>query len=279
MSRPMRVAIVGATGFVGYALSESLGRIGHTEIFRLQRPDFELTDMGGWNLPDGLDAVVIAAGATTGDSGMLHAVNVAGPARLAGHCRKRGVRRLVLLSSGAVYGDTSEATHPGLEAKPSSAYGRSKLEGECAVREAWGGEGLAVLRLYFPYGPGQRSPRLMPRLVQRVADGQPIVCRPDGGPVLSLTHISDLQDIVIRDFVAGARDGVFNIASDVRASIEQIAWGIGTHLGRAPNLDRSGAAMDCISVPYEGQRTWCGLDLCPEQYIQRAPAMGNGRAA
>src|SRR5262249_36422627 len=83
-------------------------------------------------------------------------VNVTGTRLVADGAVAAGVSRLVFFSTIAVYGLTGpegadEATPP----RPESAYARTKLEGEEAVRDADGRGGLrtTVLRLAAVYGP------------------------------------------------------------------------------------------------------------------------------
>jgi nucleoside-diphosphate-sugar epimerase len=205
---------------------------------------------------------VIATGLREGTDAELRRVNCDAPAELVAWLRTAGVRKLVLLSSGAVYGNAGATKqHPGLTAVPATAYGRSKLDGELAVSGIWPAHTLSIVRLYFPYGPGQKQPRLVPRILELVRGGQPIVCRPDGGPMLSLTHVKDICDVLIRDFVLADRPGVFNLAGPDAISIESLARGLGNALGIEPVLDRRGLAVDCVSEVYDRPLGWHSVSL------------------
>lgn len=258
----LSVAIVGASGFVGAALVHALEGTGQRAVRRMSRPEFDLLRSETWHAPEPLDCAVIATGLIEGTDEDLRRVNCDAPAALAGWLRSAGVRKLVLLSSGAVYGNANATKqHPGLPAAPVSAYGRSKLDGEMAVSRIWPAHALSIIRLYFPYGPGQRKTRLVPRLLELVRAGRPVVCRPDGGPLLSLTYVEDVCDVLTRDFILSDRPGVFNVAGPEAVSIESLAWELGRVLEIEPVLDRTGLAADCVSEAYDRPLAWHSLSL------------------
>ena len=257
----LKIAIVGSNGFIGSALSRSLATKKNVEIFQFKRPEFDLIYPKNWSLSSKLDAVIICAGVVSGDFNTLHKVNVAGVENLARHCREQAAKRLILLSSGAVYSETFNKTYYGMTECPSSDYGKSKLDGEFGVKKAWGASaGLAILRPYFPYGRGQQMPRLIPRLFKQILVGDPVFCRPDGGPLLTLTHIDDLIFILNRDFIFGDKQGIFNIASDHCISIKHIAIKIGKLLGREPIFEYINQEKNHISFSYDEQYSWRKFD-------------------
>ncbi|MDP2430949.1 MAG: NAD-dependent epimerase/dehydratase family protein [Pseudomonadota bacterium] len=271
----MKVAVLGATGFVGGALADALDLASQVELIRLQRPYFDLTQPNTWKLPGGVDTVVVAAGISSGPAEDLWQTNVMGPARFAEYCRKVGVGRLILLSSGAVYGNTLHETTPLTKTNPTSDYGKSKLEGEIAVRAAWGDEKLAILRLYFPYGPGQKTPRLIPRIIERIENQKAVVCRSDGGPRITLTHISDLKDILVNDFILRERSGIYNLASNSSLSIQSIVEYLVLALQGEARLDHSGEATDVVSEPYDYCRDWRSFEDTVMQWLNPL-GVGNG---
>jgi nucleoside-diphosphate-sugar epimerase len=99
---------------------------------------------------------------------------------------------------------------------------------------AYYGEPLEVvaLRLFAPYGPGQVD-RLIPRLIESVRAGNPIILSRGGEPRLRPIYISDLVE-VFTQAVAGAGEGVVNVAGPTTVSIRDIAELAGEVLGRPP---------------------------------------------
>ena len=100
------------------------------------------------------------------------------------------------------------------------------------------GLGLAWGRLFFPYGPHNRRPTLIPIIVQALRNGQPALC----------THGRQQRDFIhVRD--AGAAfaalldsdvHGAVNIASGTATSIGEVAHHLGALLGH-PELIHLGA--------------------------------------
>lgn len=255
-NRKFTVGVVGAAGFVGSALVRSLNRFGDIDVVEFVRPMFDLAVVDNWVLPSVVDCLVIASGSTQGSSEDLDLINATGPARLVEHLRDHGLQKVIYLSSGAVYGEVDALTHTQTTPSPNSPYGLSKLNGEQKVQQAAQGLRSSVLRLYFPYGSCQELPRLIPRIVNNIKSGQAIACRGDGGPFLSFTHIDDLVEILISDFIIGGFSGVFNIASDQIISIRQMAIAIANHLNVAVSFTHTSDAVDCVSQAYVNKTEW-----------------------
>lgn len=168
----MKVAVTGATGLVGYGIARHLARQGHDVVAMGRGPvdlpgvanrSFELTGPQ----PDltGIDALVHAAfshlpgryrGGEGDDPARFRRTNRDGTLRLFAHARACGVRRIVFLSSRAVYDGypPGVALDEGLPARPTSLYGEVKAEAEAALADM-AGDGMAVasLRATGVYGP------------------------------------------------------------------------------------------------------------------------------
>ncbi len=175
-----RVLVTGANGFVGSHLVERLLREGH-EVRGLTRsagrgapplPGLE------WVEGDICDEMVVktaAAGVDTifhlaakvhetheisQDEQAYEQVNVGGTLNVLKAAESAGVCRLVFISSVKAMGEGShheddEETPPA----PQTAYGRSKLRAEQAVRQAALSSGLQAVSLRLPmvYGPGTKG--------------------------------------------------------------------------------------------------------------------------
>lgn len=256
-----RLGIIGASGFVGRAVLRALARIAPgIEAVALDRPDFDLTKPATWaGLTQHFDCVLHAAGRSDGPGQEIFDVNARNIGALAERCAAADVRKFVYLSTGAVYGACAEPTTPDTPQKPNGDYALSKWLAEKKLQETFRGI-LHILRLYFPYGRGQKPPRLVPMLCDRIARGEPIRCNPDGGPRINLAHVDDLAQAIVEDFILGPGAGpVTNLASDQVVGIEALVTALAARMNRPLTLVRDGAQLDTLSVPYRPGR-WRPFD-------------------
>ena len=172
----MNFLITGGAGFLGSALANRLVHNGHqvrvlddlsTGDPQALVPEVHFTrgDVNDrpklWTLMQDVDCVYhLAARVSVPESVLYHreynTVNVGGTVTLMEAMRDVGVRRVVLISSGAVYGDHN--VQPLLESSipnPRSPYAVSKLAAEYYVRTIgalWKIETVG-LRVFNAYGP------------------------------------------------------------------------------------------------------------------------------
>lgn len=213
-----RVAITGASGFIGSALvSRFLGlgaevrAVGHTPsppvAPRPELPDgaayagVDVRDAAGVrDVLSGHDLVVHAAAVSppAGPEYMTH-VNVEGTRNVVRACRDGGVDRLVFISSTAAVGSSGDSnaasdenTTFNLELVPYSAGKR--LAELIVAEEAGPGVQIVVANPGFVFGPfGERYRGS--EVIARVLNASVVPCT-NGG--LSVVHIDDVVDGVVR---------------------------------------------------------------------------------
>jgi UDP-glucose 4-epimerase len=154
-------------------------------------------------------------------------INLTGTSQLFDEARKAGVRRAVVASSAAVYGE-SEAL-PLVEEtslQPRSPYAVSKRVNEMYA-ELFTNEfnfEVVALRYFNVYGPRQRPDSMyaaaVPIFARRLLDGKPITVYGDGGQTRDLINI---HDVVRANLMASehpnAAGKVFNVCTGIETKL------------------------------------------------------------
>ena len=247
----MNFLVTGAAGFLGSALANRLAHEGHQvrglddlsagDPSRLQ-PDVLFTrgDVADrpklWTLLQDVDSVYhLAARVSVPESVSYpreyNAVNVGGTVSVMEAMRDVGVRRVVLISSGSVYGDQqsqplSEETSP----EPASPYAVSKLAAEYYVRTIgalWGIE-TVVLRVFNAYGPDQPLPAVhppvIPHFLRQTARSGSLIIHGQGQQTRDFVFVDDVVEAMVAAATAPSINRqVLNIGSGQETSIRSLA--------------------------------------------------------
>lgn len=200
----MRVLVFGAGGLLGSALVPELEARGW-EVGGLRSAHVDVTDREGvrhavaaWRG----DVVVNLAAWTDVDGAertpdRAFAVNRDGAANVARAARDVGAR-LVHLSTDYVFdGRRSEPYPPDAHPSPLNVYGRSKLEGEEAVRAE--GDRWLLVRTSWLYGDG--GPNFVQKILARARAGEPLEVVDDqrGRPTWTMSLAGTLADLIARE--------------------------------------------------------------------------------
>jgi UDP-glucose 4-epimerase len=241
----MNFLITGSAGFLGSALANYLAREGHQvrglDDLSAGDPKAQSSDVlftrGDvndrpklWTLLQDVDCVYHLAARVSVPESILYpreynATNVGGTVSLMEAMRDVGVRRVVLISSGAVYGDQGDQPLPeDASPDPRSPYAVSKLAAEYYVRTIgalWGIE-TVCLRVFNAYGPGQRlppsHPPVIPNFLRQAVRGGTVVVHSDGKQTRDYVYVDD----VVRAMVASAT------APDVDRMVVNVGMGVET---------------------------------------------------
>jgi UDP-glucose 4-epimerase len=144
-------------------------------------------------------AAIASVARSFDDPATTEAVNVDGTANVLAAASRAGARRVVLASSCAVYGATSEL--PISEAaptRPASPYARSKLGAEGLCRAACASDGLdvGVLRFFNVYGPRQDPSSdysgVIAIFMERLASGRTCTVYGDGRQSRDFVFVDDV---------------------------------------------------------------------------------------
>ena len=204
-----RWLVVGAAGMLGHDLLRTLaGR----EVTALDRAALDITDAEAVRVAvEGHDVVVNCAAWTAVDDAETHeaaafAVNAVGPAHLSRACRELGAG-LVQVSTDYVF--AGDATTPYAEDAPTaprSAYGRTKLAGEWAVRAALPDRSW-IVRTAWLYGEHGPSFVATMRRLMGERDTLDVVDDQQGQPTWTRDLAAQVVSLVDADAPAGIYHG------------------------------------------------------------------------
>lgn len=256
----MRFLITGGAGFLGAALSNVLARQGHVVrvLDDMSNGDASRLDASVhvnrgdvadvpklWSLLQGVDCVYHLAARVSVPESVLYpadynATNVGGTVSLLQAMRDAGVRRVVMASSGAVYGE--QISQPVVETSvpnPASPYAVSKVAAEYylhTIGALWGFETVS-LRIFNAYGPGQlmraSHPPVIPAVIRQALGGGSIIVHGDGKQARDFVYVDDVVAALTATATAPAVNRLtINVGSGVPTSINELVATVGKVLGK-----------------------------------------------
>ncbi|MDD3642363.1 MAG: dTDP-4-dehydrorhamnose reductase [Candidatus Krumholzibacteria bacterium] len=166
----MKVFVTGADGMVGRALVPLLRK--RWDVRSTDLPELDVTDaprVGDAVAAFGPDVIIHLASITDVDAcerdpEAARLVNAGGTANVAAACRKCGATMLYL-STGMIYNGRKSAPYIEYDAPdPVNAYGRSKYEGELAVRAAL--EKYYIFNTCWIFGGGSADRKFVARIIE-----------------------------------------------------------------------------------------------------------------
>ncbi len=260
----MRFLITGAAGFLGAPLANGLINAGHRvvglddlstgEPDRLS-PEVHLVrgDINDrpklWSLLQDVDCVYHLAARVIVPESVLYPreynlVNVGGTVTLMEAMRDVGVRRVVLISSGTIYGNQrSQPVRESARPNPRSPYAVSKLSAEYYVRtigRLWNIE-TVCLRVFNAYGPGQRMPPsyspLIPHCLKQAVENGTIVVHGDGKQSRDYVYVDDVVNAMMRASQVPDIDRlIINVGSGKETSVNDLVKMVIAQTGEDPEI-------------------------------------------
>jgi 2-alkyl-3-oxoalkanoate reductase len=243
----MRIAVTGATGFIGGAVARALADADHEVVAFGRRPRGFAHPHARYRVWD------LTAGPLRGDrdfEAVVHCAALAddwAPRDRALAVNRDGTRmvvrsfpdaRIVHLSTSSVY----DAFEPGAgvreEDGPARRFLSTYAESKAFAEFELAGADAVILRPHAVYGPGDTT--LLPRLLERVR-GRRLVL-PEAGEVRhSLTGIGNLVLAVRRALDPASPRGTYNIADDTPVLLAAVVREV---------LQRRGIDARISGIPY-----------------------------
>lgn len=251
-----KLLITGGSGLIGSHLIRSLGDY---TVFNLSRRSFNSDDnlqtvqnltldlSKEWKrklLPPQIDAVIHLAQSEhfrdfPEQAEEVFQVNTVSTLRLLDYARRAGARTFILASSGGIYGYGEQEFCEDVEISPKGNLGfylGTKLCSEVIAESYTPFMNVIMLRFFFVYGAGQRRSMLIPRLVQSVLDGKPIMLQGQNGIRINPTYVSDAVAAITHALELEGSHKI-NVGGPDVLSLRKIGQIIGSVVERKPRFD------------------------------------------
>ena len=246
----MRFLITGAAGFLGAPLANNLAADGNRVVglddlstgdpnrlssdVHLVRGD--INDRPKlWSLLQDVDCVYHLAARVIVPESILfprdyNLVNVGGTVTLMEAMRDVGVKRVIFISSGTIYGNQkNQPLKENCRPNPRSPYAVSKLSAEYYVRtigELWGIE-TVCLRVFNAYGPGQPLPPshapVIPYCFRQTLDNGTVVVHGTGNQTRDYVYVDDVVSaMVAASYAEKISRMIINVGSGVETNVHEI---------------------------------------------------------
>jgi UDP-glucose 4-epimerase len=254
MGKSLKVLVTGGAGFIGSHLVDRLvsegcivrvlddlssGKLaniaGHLSAGRLEfvQGDIRDTALVGKCLSD-VDAVVhlaalIDVAGSVVDPDLTYDVNVTGTFRLLKEAKRCKVRKFVLASSTAVYGDVKVLpVKEDAVLSPISPYAASKAAGEAFCTAFTNCYGLNTVRLRFFNVYGPRSEKtfysgVITKFLNQALKGEDLVIYGDGEQTRDFIYVSDIVEALFLALKTEEMGEVFNVCTGVPTTVNELA--------------------------------------------------------
>jgi nucleoside-diphosphate-sugar epimerase len=258
-----RVLLTGATGLIG-----------RQAVAALHALDFQVIALARSARPVGADRVVqgdlLDAGSRrqavkqAGADHLLHLAWLPAPMAKENAAKNRqwqaatvalvrefaetGGKRAVCVGSCAEYDWSFDTLHESTPLAANSEYGRAKAKTGRDVMAASAelGLSLAWARVFFCYGPGEPTGRLVGDLIDGLAKGQPVSCT-DGRQMRDYLHSCDVAHALAR-ILRSETVGAINVASGLAIPVRDLILEVADQFGRT-DLVRLGAIARAADDP------------------------------
>jgi UDP-glucose 4-epimerase len=250
----MKALVIGGAGFIGSHLAERLAREGHSVrafdnlttgkrenlapvadvvdlvVADVRHPDRLAQEMRGCDVVFHQAAIVSVPYSVDHPDETLD-VNLRGTLNVLQAAKAAGVKRVVMASSAAVYGEDPELPkRETMLPSPISPYGLEKLASEhyLAIWAKLFGVETVALRYFNVFGPRQDPSSaysgVISIFVDRILRGEPLTIFGDGEQFRDFVYVANVVDAnILAATRAQAAGRVYNIGCGQRTSLNELA--------------------------------------------------------
>lgn len=259
----VKIAITGATGFIGHAVLAELSRRNiaavacvHTGHEAFSAAGHHVVALDIHNAANDVfiklgrpDILIHLAWSGLPNYRSLHHIETELPAqyRFLSGLVKAGLPSLVVAGTCFEYGMQSGSLHEDLPTRPENPYGfakdslRRKLEFLKAVQPF----ALTWARFFYLHGKGQAENSLLPQLHRAVVAGEKVFNMSGGEQLRDYLPVEEAARLLVELAVSGRDNGVVNISSGKPISVRRLVegwihdndWTISLNLGYYPYPD------------------------------------------
>lgn len=266
MSGVRRVLITGGAGFIGSHVAEYFAGLDGVEVVVLDnlRSGFErnLDGLGVqfvkasildrdvvFETAKGADFIFHLAAMVSVPESMdkpaeCVEVNVQGTLNVLDAARAAGVRKVVLSSTAAIYGDDpAPSKREDMVPAPLSPYAITKLDGEYYLRmySREHGLGTVSLRYFNVFGPRQnlksQYAAVVPIFIQRALGNKNLTIYGDGEQTRDFIYVKDVVAANVLAASTPAMEGAYNVARGGKMTVNELAQTIITELKSTSKVD------------------------------------------
>jgi UDP-glucose 4-epimerase len=260
-----KVLVLGANGFIGSHLVDSLVDAGHHvrafDRFSSRQPQFKLSDRieimaGDYLNADDLERSLVdieyvfhfisttTPASADNDPSIDINTNIRMSVELFKLCAQANVKKVLFASTGgSVYGNIDAPYFKETDTPyPVSPYAIGKLTIEHYLRYFRVKHGLdsICLRLSNPYGerqPFHRKQGVIPIFLERIARDLPITVLGDGSMVRDYIYVRNMTDIVAAIFEKKTMYDTYNVGSGIGIDVNQLVEAARKVSGKSPTID------------------------------------------
>jgi len=155
-------------------------------------------------------------------------VNVDGTRNVLNGCKKHSVKKIIVASSAAVYGESLPNVKLTEESKtnPISFYGKSKVKMEQIIKDFVLEHNInyIILRFFNIYGVGQSDEYagVITKFIKNMTQNKPLEIFGDGMQTRDFVSVYDVINS-IQNAISNYKSGIYNIASGKVITIKELA--------------------------------------------------------